>query len=230
MKISGAIHTVDFDKVCIANTSTSLLFTGSDALDEVKKISSCEDVLSFNQRLQPLPFNGDFNDFINADNLEKNYPDAVLCFANERNIWSSVQYKCPPLVLHATTSRNWGINFGRHIPFQEWCIVCRFGMKQRNTAPTCAKGSIQNEQGTQEILGILPFLAPAAAIQVLGELIKLNMRVGYPFNNNFLQFSLKNNGLSDFQTQQLSAKPDCPICSTQDIRDYPEGFRSRLWP
>lgn len=229
MKVSGIVHCLDFDQVSIPNTSSSLLFTCSDAIDEVKKIVTCEKLLSFNSGLKAIPFDGDFNDFIQAGNLENNYPDIVLCFANERSVWSSIQHNCPPLVLHATTSKNWGINFGRHIPFQEWCIVCRFGMKQLHSTPTCAKGSVKDEQGVEEILGILPFLAPAAAIQVLAEIIKLNMGTGYPFNKNFLQFSLKNNGLSDFQTQQLFGKFDCPICSTQDIRDYPEGFPHRRW-
>lgn len=224
-KVSGVVHAIDYDKVSIPNTSSSLLFTGTDALKEVKKVITCEEVLSLNPGLKPIPFHGDFNEFIRDNNLETNYPDIVLCFANERSIWSSIQYNCPPLVMHATTSKNWGINFGRHIPFKEWCIVCRFGMKQVNATPTCAKGSVQDEHGKEEILGILPFLAPAAAIQVIGEIIKLNMEGGYPFNKNFLQFSLKNNGLSEFQTQQLSPKPDCVVCSMQNINDYPISFK-----
>lgn len=228
MKVFGIIHTVDFDQVSVPNTSSSLLFTGRDALDEIKKIAACERVLSLNPILKPIPLDGDFDDFIRAGNLEKNYPDIILCFANERAIWPSIQHNCPPLVLHATTTRNWGINFGRHIPFKEWCIVCRFGMIQLNSTPICANGSIQNEQREEEILGTLPFLAPAAAAHVLAEILKVNMGIDYPCNKNFLQFSLKNNGLS-FQTQQLSPKPDCPVCSLQDIRDYPEKFHRSLW-
>lgn len=228
MNASGIIHTVDFDQVKEPNTSSSLLFTAENAFEKVKKIAACQLTLSLNKELQLIPLDGDFNDLIKSINFDENYPDIVLCFANERNVWSSIQYNCPPLVLHATTSKNWGINFGRHIPFKEWCLVCRFGMKQLDSIPTCANGSVQNEQGEEEILGILPFLAPAAAVQVLAEVVKLNMNNVYPVNKNFLQFSLKKNGQSEFQLQQISPKVDCPVCSGQS-KYYPESFRQKIF-
>nr|WP_281719618.1 ThiF family adenylyltransferase [Nitrosomonas nitrosa] len=228
MNGSGIINTVDFDQVKIPNTSSSLLFTAEEAFNGIKKVTTCNFALSLNKEFLLDPIDGDFNDLIKSRDFEDNYPDVILCFANERNIWSSIQFNCPPLVLHATTSKNWGINFGRHIPFKEWCIVCRFGMVQLDSTPTCAEGSAKNEQGDDEILGILPFLAPAAAVQVLAEMIKLNMIHEYPLNKNFLQFSLRNNGMSQFQLQQMSPKIDCPVCSGHSRSDYPESIRQKI--
>lgn len=228
MNVVGIVHPLDFDKVKIPNTSSSLLFTADDALNKRKKVDVCHSALSKNQNLKSLPFEGDFNTFIESGNLEENHPDIVLCFANERNVWSAIQYNCPPFSLHATTSKNWAINFGRHIPFKEWCLVCRFGLKQHDSTPTCAEGVQQNSDGDEEILGILPFLAPAAATQVLAEVLRLAMKKGYPNNKNFLQFSLKHNGNSNFQLSQIGPKVNCPVCANQSLNEYPNVIRKKI--
>ncbi|MEZ5199301.1 MAG: hypothetical protein R2764_23835 [Bacteroidales bacterium] len=117
---TGSLTLIDFDTVKTPNCSSSLVFSALDSVDNRLKIDCCEEIL---QITRVNKFNGDYSDFLKSSLL--NY-DIILCLANERNIWSTIQNNYPPIVLHATTNDSWGINMGRHIPIKEWCILCRF--------------------------------------------------------------------------------------------------------
>lgn len=227
--VAGRLDIIDYDKVEIPNTSSSLIFTASDAIDNKTKVGACKSALSSNQKLscEEHP-DKDFGQFVRKVNLLKDYPDLILCFANEKNVWSTIQNNEPPVVLHATTSSNWGVNFGRHIPFKEWCIVCRFGVDDLEYVPVCSEAvSVEGDQ-IEEKLGILPFLSPVAAVLVLAEILKLNMLIGdeYPVNPNFIQLSMK--GIVSSAPMSISMKSDdkCPVCSSQDKSSYIDGYRN----
>jgi hypothetical protein len=213
-KIKGNIALIDYDSVDPSNLISSLLFVKKDALDRIKKIDACKSLLD-KTSCKPLPFNGDYTGFISSINYSDNYPDLILCFANEHNVWSTIQNNYPPIVLHATTTPNWGLNFGRHIPLKEWCIVCRFGVNQFSSTPVCAEGEIQADI-KDEIpkLGVLPFLSSASATLVFAELLKLNMAAGKD-PDNFIQLGMKSSHNLTFQSLQMPKKTDCAICSIQ---------------
>lgn len=223
----GSLQIIDYDKVSIPNTSSSLVFMANDAFNEVKKVITCGRALINSQDLKVQVHDKDFSQFINEGNLKKAYPDCILCFANEKNIWSTIQNNEPPIVLHATTSPNWVVNFGRHIPFDEWCIACRFGIEESQYLPVCSTGISRIDSQEEEKLGILPFLSPVAAVLTLGELIKLSQfqDKGYPLNANFIQFSLKNVMETKLIGMQMAPKVDCYICSAQDVNSYHEGYK-----
>jgi hypothetical protein len=221
----GTIHIIDYDKVSIPNTSSSQIFTASDAFSETKKVLACERALANNRSLIVKTHDKDFGRFINEGHLKNSYPDCILCFANEKNIWSIIQNNEPPIVLHATTSSNWVVNFGRHVPFDEWCIVCRFGIEESHYVPVCSTGTSRVDSKEEEKLGILPFLSPVAATLTLCELIKLSQfQSQYPINSNFSQFSLKNVTETQPMSIQMAPKKDCPVCSNQDISSYHQGY------
>lgn len=226
--VVGNIHILDYDKIEIPNTSSSLVFNGSDALNGSSKVQACMATLEFNKRLSIIGHpDMDYAKFISLGFLEKGYPDLVLCFANEKNIWSTIQNNEPPTVLHATTSSNWAVNFGRHIPFKEWCIVCRFGIVTNNYTPICSSGVRKIEDKPEEKLGILPFLSPVAAVLILAEIIKMNMlgEIEYPANPNFAIVSLKDVLDSNIISFARPPKKNCPICVSQDETNYHKGYR-----
>lgn len=209
----GRFSLIDFDSVEPPNIISSLLFTKQDALRKQKKVEICAGALS-NSICKPSPFDGDYSDFIQQSAYAKNYPDLILCFANEHNIWSTIQYNYPPVVLHATTTSNWGVNYGRHLPLKDWCIVCRFGVEQLPTTPICAEGVMNSPEPSEKpALGILPFLSPASAIITLAELVKYNIMIETA-PENFIEFSMKSKGNSTFRSLQMPKKVDCPGCST----------------
>ena len=117
-------------------------------------------------------------------------------------------------MLHATTTPNWGVNFGRHIPLKEWCIVCRFGVEQSKATPTCAESVLKQTEEKKEVLGVLPFLSPAAAAITLAVLIRLNTGSDVP-GENFHQLQFKSLATLSFKQQQRSKREDCPVCSNQ---------------
>ncbi|MBS1555271.1 MAG: hypothetical protein JSU09_10120 [Bacteroidetes bacterium] len=215
MKLNADLSIADFDCVEPPNCSSSLSFTANDSITTplTKKVDACDRVLRSSgmiAKVFPDPFTASIYSTVN--------PDLILCLANEQAIWPAIQYNYPPLVYHATTTPNWGINFGRHIPIREWCIVCRFGITDYKFKPVCSTAVVEVEE--KKILGVLPFLSPSAAIITLAEILKLSLP-GYPLNQNFFQFSFKNISEAEFIGQQKERRLDCQVCSTQSFDFYP---------
>lgn len=215
------IDLVDFDPVSLENCPNSLIFNESH--EDQLKVSVCHQALS-NNSLTITPFDSDYEKYKQHSDILK-VPDIVLCFANERNIWEDVQYNLPPLCFHATTNKNWGINFGRHIPLKEWCVVCRFERnsdKPKDPVFGCSTGVIKDESNGKEIIGMLPFLSAASAILVLTDLSKLTTS-GFPINHNFTEFSFKSR--TGMFLNIPNGKKPCYVCETQPMTLY-KKFRS----
>jgi len=216
MKLHADLSIADFDSVEPPNCSSSLSFTAWDSVTTplTKKVDVCDRVMKSGGIIAKV-----FPDPFGAEIYSAVKPDLILCLANEQAIWPAIQYNYPPLVYHATTTPNWGINFGRHIPIKEWCIVCRFGITDYKFKPVCSTAVVEVEE--KKILGVLPFLSPGAAIITLAELLKLSLP-NYPLNQNFFQFSFKNLPGAEFIGQQKEKRPDCEVCSTQTFDFYPK--------
>lgn len=227
----GDIDLIDFDSVDISNCNRSLPFLAWDTVNETKKVKICERILSTNRNISTRIFEKDYSEFIKEGYLFNPTPDLILCLANDRGIWSTIQHNYPPLVYHATTTPNWGINVGRHIPRAEWCILCRFHQELQKTyrfIPPCSTGTIvEQTEDTQPIEGVLPFLSSMSAILILSELAKTNIQ-DYPVNKAFIQFSAKTAG-GAFLQSQTQIKEDC-VCSSQHLSTYPASIRNtKYW-
>lgn len=218
---------IDFDKVEFTNCNRSLCLNPFDVVRQKYKVDVCSEALR-PSGMQPVPFVGSYNEFISEGHFLDSVPDIILCLANEQNIWSCVQHNFPPLVLHATTTSNWGLNFGRHIPLKEWCIMCRFGNEiEHEFTPECSTGHLEVGNKNQSVLGVLPFLSTASATLILSELAKVGM-TEYPINKNFIEFSMKTREGS-FQQMQRNGKQDC-ICTEQTLELYPsEITKTKYW-
>jgi len=225
---TGAIHLIDYDNVEYTNCNRSLSFTARDASSKTLKVDSCNNAL-INSKIDSIPYADEYSKFVSQGHYKRYPPDLILCLANEKKIWSTIQHNYPSLVYHATTTPNWGINFGRHIPKKEWCILCRFSNEiKSDLIPPCSEGIIsKNESQNKDVYGVLPFLSPTAAILILGEIVKLNLD-DYPINDNFVQLSMKSpNG--QFSKLQRGPMGDC-ICNTQSLDVYlDEIIKTKYW-
>jgi hypothetical protein len=208
---SGKIDLIDFDKVQVPNCSSSLLFSAEDAISGAKKVICGVKYLTKSNFICTGTMSG-YSDFIQTSSES---PDIILCLANEQNVWNTIQTKYPPIVFHATTTSSWGINMGRHIPLQEWCIMCRFEKEMHRAARTiCSVSEISNSNGSEPVLGSLPFLAPASAVLLISELSRLilnNLN-----NKNFHQFSFKPSSGGIFLSELFTPRENCSGCSFQN--------------
>jgi len=222
----GELILIDYDQVEVPNCNSSLSFLANDAFQKKKKVDVCSQ-LFHSDTFSVKGVVDSFKGYISKGGILDAPPDIVLCLANEQNVWSDIQNNFPPIVLHATTTPNWGINFGRHIPIKEWCIMCRFSKEMDNSfTPICGEVEIEKTNADTPIQGVLPFLSPAAAVLILAELGKMALRS--PVNNNFVQFSMKQLD-SFFVTLQRNPDKYC-ICKNQLIEDYPrEITESKFW-
>ena len=178
---SANINLIDMDTVEVLNCGASLLFTADHADKIMKKSDVCEKLFK-DSTFDVNSFPKSYQEFTNLDMYGTYNPDIILCLANEQNIWATIQDKIPPLVLHATTTPTWGINFGRHIPTMDSCIMCRFSEKL-NTRFESLCGTVDDTQNNMEDNSVLSFLPPAAATMMLAELLKINKQ--NPTTKNF---------------------------------------------
>ncbi|WP_171971842.1 ThiF family adenylyltransferase [Mangrovimonas sp. DI 80] len=221
------VHIIDYDCVEVSNTSSSLVFNAEDVLgnQKLKKVDLCERVLENHEGIRGIAFDGDYNDFIKfreSKETEIEYPDVLLCFANERNIWSTIQNNEPPITLAATTSNNWTVNFFRHMPFIERCIACSFKSKKIEGKLICSSG-LNIDEGVEEKLGSLPFLSFAAAVLIYVELIKLS-HFRDSLGGNFGQFPFRNLIKSNIIPMQLDKGDGCNICRDQTRENYTDEY------
>jgi len=227
---SGSIDLIDFDTVTYSNCNRSLDFTAYQAVHETAKVEACAEILNFNPAIRARKFLRDYSEFVGQGNFLAPPPDLILCLANQGTIWADIQHNLPPIVLHATTTPNWGVNFGRHIPRKEWCILCRFSeeiKRLHSFTPECGRGTVAVENCTAPILGVLPFLSPLAAILLLAEMSKMAFS-NYPVNANFVEFSFVAS-IGNFLASTGQINEDC-ICLRQDIRTYPEPIKkTKYW-
>jgi hypothetical protein len=102
--------------------------------------------------------------------------DVWLPLANDRGVRWSMQHNIPPLMIHASTGVNGGVNFGRHIPGRGDCLVERF--PELASAPlACATSPLPTPQGSVD--AALPFASVFAGLLVVADLARLLM-AGYP--------------------------------------------------
>ncbi len=217
---SGSVDLIDFDIVDYSNYNRALPFTAYQAIDKVAKANVCSDILKANPKISCRKFLCDYSEYIKQGSFLKPPPDLILCLANQGTIWPDIQHNYPPIVLHATTTTNWGVNFGRHIPKKEWCILCRFSDETKRLhrfTPECGKGTVAEGNGSVPILGVLPFLSPMGAILLLAEMAKMAFSE-YPVNSNFLDFSFRTS-VGNFLPSAGQINDDC-ICRHQEINTY----------
>lgn len=134
--------------------------------------------------------------------------DLWLPLANERGVRHAIQAAAPPLMIHASTTSNWGVTFGRHIPGRDDCLAERFP-ETGSPSFTCATGRVEAAPETR-IDAALPFLSLLAGVTVAADLVRLGLP-NYPQVPNFAALDLGANQLVPMVFNRAAA-PHCPHC------------------
>ncbi|MDR8389934.1 ThiF family adenylyltransferase [Aliifodinibius sp. S!AR15-10] len=220
---SAHVEIIDYDKVEVENLDRTLLFGISDASpSQGDKVYRAKKILEKIGLVGVTPFKGSWSEFA-EDKLDGNGFDVWLALANENNVWQAMAENLPPLVIQATTNDDWGITLGRHIPFKDYCLRCRFKPDNGNIKTLCSQGDIEipqkdDESENNRVHASLPFLSASAAALIVSELCKLSY-MNYAGLSNYVAANLKFD-LSHILTLTKKPKQSCPVC----------GFQSRsLW-
>jgi ThiF family protein len=172
--LAGEFTVLDRDGVDTTNLNRSPLFTAEDAAVGRHKADVALAVLA-SRGLRATPRYGRWHEHAAALSLEPF--DVWVSLTNEEGAWAAVPFQLPPVVVHGTTTSEWGVAAGRHIPRLEDCTLCRLPRPQAEFRGPCGDGTIAEvaELDTAPRAS-LPFLSTVAAALVAAELIKLPLR------------------------------------------------------
>lgn len=109
--------------------------------------------------------------------------DIVIPAANEHHVREALQAALPPLMIHASTSSAWQVNFGRHIPGVDDCLAERFEGMSARPKMSCSSGAVPITDGAS-VDASLPFLSFWAGFLISVDLLRLTL-AGYPQVSNF---------------------------------------------
>lgn len=115
--------------------------------------------------------------------------DILLPVANEHDVRWRLQAGVPPLMVHASTGKNWNVNFGRHIPGLDDCLLDRFAGFDTPAQTACAAGAVATPAGDR-VDAALPFLSFWAGFLMAADLVRLGI-AGYPHTPNFGSYSFR---------------------------------------
>ena len=166
-----------------------------------------------------------WNDYIKQQDRSTLPFDVWLPLANDFGVRLSMQSNVPPLMIHASTTANWGVNHGRHLPGTDDCLADRFPDEVSARDLACAAGEtiVQGER----IDAALPFCSLFAGLLVTAELLRLQLP-NYPQVPNFALFDWYAT-LDTIQKWDKAPRPSC-ICRQQN-RDFHHTFNktTRHW-
>lgn len=216
---------LDYDKVEVENLDRSLLYGISNAWPtEEKKVKAAKKNLKKIGLNNISIYDGMWNEFVEADKLNQRDYDVWIASANENNVWQSMAQNLPPLVIQATTNNYWGITMGRHIPFQDYCLRCRFKPDDHDVQTICSKGEVEIKSNSGEdansiqVNASLPFLSAGAAALIVSELMKLEVERACNIPN-YIAANLKSN-LPNVIRLNKTPKSDCPVCSRRSLETW----------
>lgn len=213
------VDVVDDDLVDLENLDRSMLFGIHDALPARKpKVAAAYENLKQLGVDMVTPFPQRWDQYV-RERLSERSSDVWLALANEDDIWPSMAENLPPIVIHGTTSDNWGVSLGRHIPFMEYCLRCRFPPED-DFQTVCGHGpvDVHSEDGKAAVRidASLPFLSAAAAALVVGELMKLALPE-YSKLPNYVEADL-NGTLQPVLRLRRGASDACPVCQRSSTK------------
>lgn len=151
-----------------------------------------------------------WDDFIRAHGRPPNRFDLWLPLANEFGVRWSMQNNYPPLLVHASTTNNWGVNHGRHRFGRDDCLADRFPSELPQTALRCSSAEVGSE--TERVDAALPFLSMFAGALVVAELARLQLPE-YPQCPNFALIDFGGD-VSGIQAWDRKPRSTC-LCQTQ---------------
>jgi ThiF family len=223
-ELAGEVTVLDRDSVDTTNLNRSPLFTAEDAAVGRHKVDVALAAVARRGR-RATPVYGRWRE--HAEALSREPFDVWVSLTNEEGAWSAVPFQLPPVVLHGTTTSEWGVAAGRHIPRREDCTLCRLPRPQAEFRGPCGDGTIAEvaEPDTAPRTS-LPFLSTVAAALVAAELIKLPLR-GAASQPNCVQADCRY-GLPAVIAVRRGSSPACNGCKIASLPLWSErGGRGR---
>ena len=213
--ITGEVTILDEDVVKIPNFNRSPIF-GRQTLGLNKSEVTAAHLAESGLRATACPVW--WNDYIVEQDRRTLPFDVWLPLANDFGVRLSMQNNVPPMMIHASTTANWGVNHGRHLPGTDDCLADRFPDEVEAKDLACATGNAIVHQ--DRIDAALPFCSLFAGLLVTAELLRLQLP-DYPQVPNFALFDWYSS-LNTIQKWDKSPKRGC-ICRQQD-RDLHQVF------
>jgi hypothetical protein len=169
----GHVDVLDHDMVEIENLDRSPIFVAQH--DREPKANVVTEHLR-TKNVSATAFPCTWNEFVQKNPGLMRKHDAWLALANEHGVRRSMQANYPPVTIQASTGRNWGVQFGRHIPFVDDCQLDRFPEEPAGPLK-CADGPVK-AASCKLVDAALPFssftaglfVAAAVARMAIGEL------------------------------------------------------------
>lgn len=218
--LPGEISVVDKDEVKVENFNRSPVY--GRATFGLVKATAVERFLS-GSRLAAVAVPMWWNDLLTERERSSFNFDVWLPLANEFNVRSAMQENVPPLMVHASTTRNWGVNHGRHIPGRDDCLVERFPPEEVSTDELmCSTGQIQTEE--RAVDAALPFASLFAGLLVAADLARAQLP-DYPQVPNFALLDW-HGPLDQIQAFHRPRRQECPVCNGQS-RSFHDRFNGK---
>jgi hypothetical protein len=216
--LRGRLTILDRDKVKFENLNRSPVFNvGAVGSDKARVVGDFLAGSGISTAWEPLWW----DEFLVQRGRKSFDFDAWLPLANERGVRRSIQHNLPPLMIHASTTANWGVNHGRHIPGRDDCLIDRFPHEVDAAQLACATGPVVVRDTS--IDAALPFSSLFAGLLIAAELVKAQMP-GYPQVPNFALFDWFRS-FEDIQGWDRRPRPGC-ICMEQG-REIHDLYNSR---
>jgi hypothetical protein len=214
--LRGSMSVVDRDEVKIENFNRSPVF-GRDAFGLSKSIAVARFLAGSNLVATAEPVW--WNDFLIQRERRSFDFDVWLPLANEFNVRQAMQQNVPPLMIHASTARNWGVNHARHIPGRDDCLADRFPAEEVTAEQmTCSTAPVQ--VAVHQVDAALPFASMFAGLLVAADLVRA-LLPGYPQVANFALLDWYG-PLDAIQVWDRRPRPGCPC------RDQSRVFHDRF--
>lgn len=222
--VVGRIAVVDLDAVKALNLNRSLLQTISDVGSNKADVTA---EFLRRHRINAEAFPVSYDTFLDSGgDADWGFPDLIIPAANEQDVRWKLASRYPPLMIYGTTDNNWGAHLGRHIPFREECLACRFPREFQPAGLACSVGPLPDaEQNAPD--AALPFLSSLAALLALAELAKAQLD-GYPFHGGRAAIDIAG------RPQQVAPAHAAPIagcgaCASRRRRVFSQLHGGRLW-
>lgn len=213
--LAGAISIVDRDDVKIENFNRSPVF--GRRTTGFAKSQAVADFLN-GSPLSATAVPVWWDEFVQQVNRSSFDFDVWLPVANEFDVRRAMQHSVPPLMIHASTTANWGVNHGRHIPGRDDCLADRFPTPVAPEDLTCATGEVKTTEAV--IDAALPFASLFAGLLITADLVRA-LLPEYPHVPNFALFDWYGT-LDTIQAWDRKARAGC-ICQEQGL-----GFHERF--
>lgn len=212
--LRGSVDILDRDRVKVENFNRSPIF-GRVTFDLTKADAVAGFLAGSGLSATPVPEWWD--EFVQRRaRLTFDY-DVWLPLANEFGVRHAMQHSVPPLMIHASTTANWGVNHGRHVPGRDDCLADRFPAEV-SAGLTCATGQV--EIANVSVDAALPFASMFAGLLIAADLVRAQLP-GYPHVPNFALFDWYG-PLDAIQAWDRDPRPGC-IC-----RDQGRAFHERF--